>query len=69
MGVPGMFLSVPVIAIIKVVIERIESLMPWGLLLGDEKDELPPLLSLKEEVINDEQQNIDSLDRIEQPKA
>ena len=38
-GIPGMFLSIPVIAIAKVVFDRIESLKPWGLLLGDEKDE------------------------------
>ncbi|MCW3106197.1 MAG: family transporter [Segetibacter sp.] len=40
-GIPGMFLSIPVIAIAKVVFDRIESLKPWGLLLGDEKDEEP----------------------------
>lgn len=38
-GIPGMFLSIPVIAIAKVVFDRIDSLKPWGLLLGDEKDE------------------------------
>jgi hypothetical protein len=36
-----MFLSIPVIAISKVVFDRIESLKPWGLLLGDEIDEVP----------------------------
>lgn len=45
-GIPGMFLSIPVIAISKVVFDRIESLKPWGMLLGDEKDEeQPPKLS------------------------
>jgi predicted PurR-regulated permease PerM len=38
-GIPGMFLSIPVIAIAKVIFDRIESLQPWGLLLGDEKEE------------------------------
>ena len=41
-GIPGMFLSIPIIAISKVVFDRIESLKPWGLLLGDEKDEEQP---------------------------
>ncbi len=41
-GIPGMFLSIPVIAICKVVFDRIESLKPWGMLLGDEKDEEQP---------------------------
>lgn len=36
-GIPGMFLSIPVIAIAKIIFDRIESLQPWGNLLGDEK--------------------------------
>ena len=48
-GIPGMFLSIPVIAIAKIVFDRIDSLKPWGLLLGDEKDEEHPT-NLKEEV-------------------
>ncbi len=35
-GIPGMFLSIPVIAILKIIFDRVESLQPWGLLLGDE---------------------------------
>lgn len=35
-GIPGMFLSIPVIAILKIIFDRIESLQPWGMLLGDE---------------------------------
>jgi predicted PurR-regulated permease PerM len=34
-GIPGMFLSIPLIAILKVVFDHIESLKPWGLLLGN----------------------------------
>ncbi|MEO6548781.1 MAG: AI-2E family transporter [Ferruginibacter sp.] len=48
-GISGMFLSVPVIAICKIVFDRIDSLNPWGLLLGDEKDEEEPG-KLREEV-------------------
>jgi predicted PurR-regulated permease PerM len=33
-GIPGMFLSIPLIAIIKVILDRIEPLKPWGFLLG-----------------------------------
>lgn len=36
-GISGMFLAIPVIAIIKVICDRIESLKPWGLLLGDDE--------------------------------
>lgn len=34
-GVPGMFLSIPIVAIIKVICDHIDPLKPWGLLLGD----------------------------------
>ncbi len=36
-GVAGMFLALPIIAIVKIVCDRIEDLKPWGLLLGDEE--------------------------------
>lgn len=41
-GIAGMFLALPVVAICKVVFDRIESMKAWGLLLGDEKDEVEP---------------------------
>ncbi|PKP30768.1 MAG: AI-2E family transporter [Bacteroidetes bacterium HGW-Bacteroidetes-16] len=34
-GIPGMFLSIPLVAILKVVFDHFESLKPWGFLLGD----------------------------------
>ena len=34
-GIPGMFLSIPVIAVLKIIFDRVESLKPWGLILGD----------------------------------
>ena len=36
-GVAGMFLALPVIAILKIVFDRIPSLKPWGMVLGDEE--------------------------------
>ena len=35
-GISGMFLSIPFIAIIKVIFDRIEPLKPWGEILGDD---------------------------------
>ncbi len=47
-GLSGMFLSIPMIAIAKIIFDRIESLQPWGHLLGDEKIEPPTFnMSLK----------------------
>ncbi len=34
-GIPGMFLSLPMVAILKVIFDRIESLQPVGFLFGD----------------------------------
>ena len=39
-GVPGMFLSIPLTAIVKLVFDRIDSLKPWGYLLGDDYEPL-----------------------------
>ena len=35
-GVSGMFLSIPGIAILKAIFERVEGMEPWGMLLGDD---------------------------------
>jgi predicted PurR-regulated permease PerM len=43
-GIPGMFLSIPLLAIIKLIFDNIEQLKPWGFLLGDT---MPPLLLIK----------------------
>jgi predicted PurR-regulated permease PerM len=34
-GISGMFLSIPITAILKVIFDHIEPLKPWGFLLGD----------------------------------
>jgi len=39
-GIPGMFLSIPLTAIVKVIFDRIPQLHAWGLLLGDT---MPPI--------------------------
>jgi putative permease len=36
-GISGMFLSIPVIAVLKIIFDRVESLKPWGVLLGEEE--------------------------------
>jgi predicted PurR-regulated permease PerM len=35
-GLSGMFLSIPIIAIMKVIFDRVDGLKPWGKMLGDE---------------------------------
>lgn len=35
-GITGMFLAIPIIAIVKVIFDRIDTLKPWGYLFGDD---------------------------------
>ncbi|MDV6167324.1 AI-2E family transporter [Flavobacterium sp. DG1-102-2] len=35
-GISGMFLAIPIMAIAKVIFDRVDSLKPWGYLLGDD---------------------------------
>jgi len=34
-GIPGMFLAIPALAVLKVIFDKVPSLNPWGTLLGD----------------------------------
>jgi predicted PurR-regulated permease PerM len=43
-GIPGMFLSIPLLAIVKLICDNVEPLKPWGFLLGDT---MPPILKIK----------------------
>jgi predicted PurR-regulated permease PerM len=43
-GIPGMFLAIPLLAIIKLICDHIEPLKPLGFLLGDT---MPPILKIK----------------------
>lgn len=37
LGLPGIFLALPTIAILKIIFDRIDTLKPWGDLFGDEQ--------------------------------
>jgi predicted PurR-regulated permease PerM len=47
-GIPGMFLSLPLLAIVKVIFDHLESMKPWGFLLGDT---MPPLIKFKKKTV------------------
>jgi predicted PurR-regulated permease PerM len=40
-GIPGMFLAIPGLAVLKVIFDNVSGLEPWGLLLGDEVESAP----------------------------
>ncbi len=42
-GVSGMFLSMPLIAVLKVIFDRTETFKQWGVLLGDERPTRSPM--------------------------
>jgi predicted PurR-regulated permease PerM len=42
-GIPGMFLSLPVIAVLKIIFDRSEIFRQWGVLFGDEQPKQSPM--------------------------
>lgn len=42
-GVSGMFLSLPIIAVMKIIFDRTNNLKQWGVLFGDEKPQKSPM--------------------------
>lgn len=42
-GVTGMFLALPIIAVLKIIFDRSDMFKPWGILLGDENPERSPM--------------------------
>ena len=42
-GIAGMFLSLPVIAVLKIVFDRTENFRQWGVILGDERPKGSPM--------------------------
>lgn len=52
-GISGMFLSIPVIAVLKIIFDRVEGLKSWGIILGDEEqkqNKLAKRFSKKEDI-------------------
>jgi len=46
-GIAGMFLSMPVIAVLKIIFDRTTQFKQWGVLFGEEKPRINPLLKLR----------------------
>lgn len=46
-GISGMFLSIPGIAILKAIFDRVDGLKPWGEILGDDQKKVPKSKSRK----------------------
>lgn len=50
-GLPGIFLALPVIAILKIIFDRVDDLKPWGKMMGDDTEHKKSNLYLKLEKI------------------
>lgn len=64
-GISGMFLAIPILAIVKIVMDRIKELKPWGFLLGEEdskdevyKDLFGTLNPLEKKIIENEEKEL-----------
>ncbi|BAV08545.1 Predicted PurR-regulated permease PerM [Filimonas lacunae] len=52
-GISGMFLSLPIIAILKIIFDRTEMFRQWGVLFGEEQPEKSPLKTPATEIEED----------------
>jgi predicted PurR-regulated permease PerM len=50
-GINGMFLSIPIIAIIKVICDNIDALNPWGYLLGEMPEPLVSPIKKRKKIV------------------
>lgn len=57
-GVSGMFLSIPFVAVLKIIFDRIDELKPWGKLLGDTMPEDPPAQVVNPRETEEKQQKL-----------
>ncbi len=64
-GISGMFLAIPILAIVKIIMDRIKELKPWGFLLGEEdskdevyKDLFGTLNPLEKKIIENEEKEL-----------
>ncbi len=68
-GISGMFLSLPLIAVLKIVFDRTNHLKQWGVLFGDEKPKHSPMsfpvFRKKSRVV---QKKLEAENKIEPPK-
>jgi len=69
-GIAGMFLSLPLIAILKVVFDRTDNMNQWGVLFGDERPKESPIKNSALREQNEEiKRKLEEENKIEQPQS
>lgn len=54
-GIAGMFLAIPILAIVKIVFDKVDTLEPWGYLMGDNMPKKFIWRHIKKSQINDQE--------------
>jgi len=54
-GIAGMFLAIPILAIVKIVFDKVDTLEPWGYLMGDNMPKKFIWRHIKKNQINDQE--------------
>ncbi|MBD0368350.1 MAG: AI-2E family transporter, partial [Flavisolibacter sp.] len=68
-GIPGMFLSLPTIAVLKIIFDRTKNLRQWGVLFGDERPKLSPMaFPVMRKKSKEVQKTLEKQNDIEPPK-
>lgn len=71
-GVSGMFLALPMIAVMKIIFDRSEMFKPWGVLLGDENPQRSPMrfprLRLRSKQVTDQLQKENNITPVSKGK-
>ncbi|MDQ4139664.1 MAG: AI-2E family transporter [Bacteroidota bacterium] len=68
-GIAGMFLSLPLIAILKVIFDRTDNMNQWGVLFGDERPNESPMRDpVLREQNEDIKRKLEEENKIEQPQ-
>ncbi|HEX2533359.1 MAG TPA: AI-2E family transporter, partial [Chitinophagaceae bacterium] len=68
-GIAGMFLSLPVIAVLKIIFDRTRNFRQWGTLFGDERPKRSPMsFPVFRKKSRDVQEKIQEQSGVEKPK-
>lgn len=71
-GISGMFLALPMIAVMKIIFDRSEMFKPWGVLLGDENPQRSPMrfprLRLKSKQVTEQLQEENNITPVSRKK-
>ena len=66
-GIAGMLLTIPILAILKIIFDRVEGLQSWGFLMGED-DDVPVFKSTFDKYFLVKKTKIEKVEIISDPK-